>query len=206
MSVYFVYRSEYEGPSGKHVRRLDGNSVLGWFQGIWERAKQAEDASEWVRSEIGADVYGFASIFEAARDESLPPPKSDRELQACLTGHLYVEDEILYRPHALEVLTNDDEIDLAYYIFDDHFLAKHPGRATYLLHDDWRLPVTAGERLYAPEIEANTINPSSDGPGTTYLALLAFYDSISLDLKGPWRIDGVRLPGLADLLRGTTPG
>ena len=78
MSVYFVYRSHYEGSSGKHVRRLDGDSVLGWFQGVWERAKQADDASEWVKSEIGADIYGFDSIFEAARDASLPAPEDDR--------------------------------------------------------------------------------------------------------------------------------
>jgi hypothetical protein len=29
MAVYFVYRSHYEGPSGKHVRVFDGESVLG---------------------------------------------------------------------------------------------------------------------------------------------------------------------------------
>jgi hypothetical protein len=56
MSVYFVYRSHYEGPSGKHVRRLDADSVLGWFQAVWERAKGAEDTSEWVKTELGCNV------------------------------------------------------------------------------------------------------------------------------------------------------
>jgi len=142
MSVYFVYRSHYEGPSGKHVRRLDGDSVLGCFQAVWERAKQADDPSEWVKSEIGTSIYGFASIFEAAREESLPPPTSDRKLQSYLEDHLYVEGEIKYKPHALQVLTDDDEIELAYYVFDDYFLAEHPGRAAYLLHEDWLLPFT----------------------------------------------------------------
>ena len=206
MSVYFVYRSHYEGPSGKHVRRLSADSVLGWFQAVWERAKQANDASEWVSSELGCSVYGFESIFEAARDESLPPPTSDRKLKSYLEEHLHVEGEILYAPHALQVLTDDDEIELASYFFDDDLLNKHPGRAAYLLHEDWRLTVTSGERPYAPAIETKTVGASGDGPGTTYLAFLAFYDSMNLDLDGPWRIDGVRLPGLTDYLRGATPG
>src|SRR5262249_34346757 len=125
ISVYFVYRSHYEGPSGKHDRRLEGDSILRWFRAAWERAKQAEDASEWVGAELGCSVYGFETIFVAARERSLPPPKSDRELKTYLTEHLYVEGEILYKPHALQVLTDDDEIELAYYFFDDHFLERN---------------------------------------------------------------------------------
>lgn len=207
MSVYFVYRSHYAGPSGKHVRRLDGDSVLGWLQAVWNRAKQADDTSEWVKSEIGTSVYGFDSIFEAARDENLPLPKSDRKLKSYLEEHLYVEGEIKYKPHALQVLTDDDEIELAYYIFDDHYLAEHPARAAYLLHEDWLLPLTPGERPYVPGIETKLIDPTVSGTGTTYLAFLNFYDSMNLDLDegGPIRIDGVRLPQLAGYLRESEP-
>lgn len=209
MSVYFVYRSHYEGPSGKHVRHLEGDSVLGWFQGVWERAKQADDASEWVKSEIGTSVYDFASIFEAARENDLPPPASDRKLKSYLDDHLHVEGEALYRPHALQVLTDDDEIELACYVFDDHFLKEHPDRAAYLLHEHWQLPVTHGEAPYFPAIETKVVDPSGAGPGTTYVAFLTFYDSLNLtdlDVEGPWRIDGVRLPGLMDFLREAMPG
>jgi hypothetical protein len=58
MSVYFVYRSHYEGPSAKHVRVFDSDSVLGWFQAVWERARQAPDAHRWVKAELGTSVYG----------------------------------------------------------------------------------------------------------------------------------------------------
>ena len=144
MSVYFVYRSHYEGPSGKHVRVLDGDSVLGWFQSAWERAKAADDIGEWLKAELGCDVYGLASIFEAARDESLPPPKTDRKLKSYLEEHLYVEGEILFDPHAIQVFTDDDEIELAYFLFDDHYLRDNPGRAAYLLHEGRELPRRAG--------------------------------------------------------------
>ena len=209
MSVSFVYRSHYEGPSGKHVRRLDADSVLGWFQAVWERAKGADDASEWVKAEIGCAVYGFASIFEAARDESLPPPTSDRQLKSYLEEHLYVEGEMRYKPHALQVLTDDDEIQLAYYVFDDHYVRQHPGMADYLVHEDWRLPTTSGDIPCKPAVAARPVQPRGAGAGETYLAFLAFYDSGSLsdlhEFGGPCRIEGVRVPQLAEYLVATVP-
>ena len=210
MSVYFVYRSHCEGPSGKHVRRLDADSVLGWFQGVWERAKQAEDASEWVKTEIGADVYGFASIFQAAREHALPPPTSDRELKSYLEENLHTEGEMRFKPHAMQVLTDDDEIELAYYIFDDHYLKDHPGRTAYLLHEGWRLPTTSGDRPAKPGVATHTIQPPGSGLGVTYLAFLACYDSCGLsgldELGWPAHIKGVRVSQLADYLEATSPG
>ena len=209
MSAYFVYRSHYEGPSGKHVRRFDAASVLGWFQQVWEPAKQAEDAAEWVKSEIGTSVYGFASIFEAARQHDLSPPTSDRKLKSYLEEHLYVEGEIRYKPHALQVLTDDDEIELAYYVFDDHYLRQHPGQSDYLLHQDWRLPTASGNRPCTPGVATKQLQPRGAGAGETYLAFLAFYDSGGLsDLEefgGPCRIKAVRVPELAEYLEGTLP-
>src|SRR3954447_1199909 len=177
MSVYFVSRSHYEGPSGKHVKVLEADSVLSWFQSVWERAKAAEDIYLWVIDELGCDVYGLDSIFEAARDESLPPPGTDRTLGSYLEEHLYVEGGFLFEPHALQVLTNDDEIELAYYFFDDHFLKDNPGRAAYLLHEDWPLPTTSSVEPFRPLIDTKEIDPPGDGEGATYLAFLAFYNS-----------------------------
>ena len=209
MSVYFVYRSHYEGPSGKHVRVLDGDSVLGWFQSAWERAKVAGDIGEWLKAELACDPYGLASIFEAARDESLPPPKSDRKLKSYLEEHLYVEGEVLFKPHALQVLTNDDEIELAYFFLDDFYLVENPGRAAYLLHDDWKLPSTNGEVSFKPSIKTRKLLPPGNGEGVTYLAFLAFYDSGGLtDLDewgGPCRIEGVRVPHLCGYLENASP-
>jgi hypothetical protein len=208
MSAYFVYRSHYDGPSGKHVRVLDAETVLGWFQAAWERAKAAEDAAEWVEAEVGTVVYGFASIFEAAQDESLPPPTSDSALRSYLEEHLYAEGEIRYRPHALQVLTDDDEIELAYYVLDDEYLKAHPGRAAYLLHEGWKLPTTSGDVPFEPRIEAKEVKPSGAGTGATYLAFLAFYDSgglSDLDVEGPCRIGGVRVPQLAKYLEAARP-
>jgi hypothetical protein len=210
MSVYFVYRSHYAGPSGKHVRRFDADSVLGWFQQVWDQAKRAEDASEWVKSEIGTSVYGFASVFESARENDLPSPTSDGKLKSYLEEHLYAEGEIKCKPHAIQVLTDDDEIELAYYVFDDHYLSQHPGKSDYLLHGDWRLPTTSGDSPCKPGIAAKSVQPRGNGAGETYLAFLAFYDSGGLtdldEFGGPCRIKGVRVPELVEYLETTQPG
>lgn len=208
MSVYFVYRSHYEGPSGKHVQRLPGDSVLGWFQDVWDRAKQAPDVSQWAWAELGCDVYGFASLFEAAQEADLRPPTTDRELEAYLAEHLYIEGEMIYMPHALQVLTDDDEIELAYYFFDDDYLGAHPGRATYLLHEDWRLPAGSREVPFTPGLPTKAIVPPGSASGATSLAFLDFFDSHNLsdlDTEGPCRIEGVRVPDLGDYLRSVQP-
>jgi hypothetical protein len=120
-----------------------------------------------------------------------------------------VEGEIKYKPHALQVLTDDDEIELAYYFFDDHFLKQNPGKADYLLHEDWRLPTTSDEGSYAPSARTKKLGLSRSGPGKTYIAFLAFYDSSNLsdlDVDGPpRRIEGVRVPQLAAYLAESLP-
>jgi hypothetical protein len=188
---------------------LEADSVLGWFQAVWERAKQAPDAEEWVKDELGCDVYGLYSIFEAAQKLSLPAPASDRTLRTYLDEHLYTEGEFRFKPHALQVITDDDEIELAYYFFDDHYLNDHPGRAAYLLNEDWKLPDRSGDVPYEPGIRTKAVKPSGSGPGTTYVAFLAFYDSGGLsnldEFGAPCRIKGVRVPQLADYLGAMTP-
>lgn len=208
LSVYFVYRCHYEGPSCKHVRRFEDDSVLAWFQRVWEPAKDAPDAGEWLKAELGCDVYGFGSLFEAAQEEELKAPKSDRALKGYLDEHLYVEGEILFKPHAIQILTDDDELEMAYYIFDDHYVHEYPGRADYLLHDDWRLPTSSADAPFKSPVRTKRIGKASKGAGATYVVLITFYDSGNLtdiDTEGPREIDGVRIPELADYLRQASP-
>ncbi|HSI87100.1 MAG: hypothetical protein ACAI35_19785 [Candidatus Methylacidiphilales bacterium] len=144
MSIYFVYRSPYEGPSGKLVRTFaDDKTVLGWFQRRWQRLAQCKDIRLAVDAELDCHVYGFDSIFEAILEHELAPPQSIGELRKYLNKYLYVEGEIDLQENYLQVLTDDDEFGLVYYFFDDHYLQAHTDRATYLLHRDWKLPVEA---------------------------------------------------------------
>jgi uncharacterized protein (TIGR02996 family) len=207
MSVYFVYRSHYEGPSGKHVKRFGDPSVLDWFRNHWQGA--AGDASYGrVRALLGCHVYGFNSLFEEIAAHGLPTPATYARLREMLDEHLYVEGEIRCDPHVIQVLTDDDELQIAYYFFDDHFLARHPDRAAFLLHEDWELPAGQADGGFKPAVATRKLTPKGPAAGTTYLAFLAYYDSSNLSdtLEGAVRIEGVRVSDLARYLARFTPG
>jgi hypothetical protein len=203
MSVLFVYRSHYEGPTGKYVRQFEDKSILDWFRDRW-RGAQGDDAFEVARTALGTDVYGFDSLFRAIAELGLKPPRSDAELREQLEKHLYVEGEILHSPHCIQVLTDDDEIELAYYFCDDVFRAEHATKAAFLLHEGVGLPATAGESGYKPRVETKFLDRKG-GEGSVYMAFLAYYDSSNLDLAGGYRIDGIRLPELRDHLTSVKP-
>jgi hypothetical protein len=96
----------------------------------------------------------------------------------------------------------------SYYFFDDHYLHENPGRAAYILHEDWKLPTTSGSEPHTSGIPTKEVRPAMNGTGTTYLTFLEFSDSLNLtdlDVDGPCRIEGVRLPELSDYLKGALP-
>jgi uncharacterized protein (TIGR02996 family) len=144
-------------------------------------------------------------LFVNAAEHSLPPPTTDRQLELDLREHLYVEGSIHYSPHLLQVRTDDDELEMAYYFFDDHYLDKHRKRAAFLLHEGWQLPGGAREGRYRPAEKAAEFKPAGTGKGSTWLVHLAYYDSGNLDLDGGLRLKGVRVPDLARHLLCATP-
>ncbi|BCJ39903.1 hypothetical protein GCM10010168_27620 [Actinoplanes ianthinogenes] len=183
--MHFVYRSHYAGPLSKLVRRLPDATVLDWFRRHWGRA----EPRNWIANELGADVYGLSSIFEAAREHRLPPPESTDQLRTLLHEHLYVEgdaDYIRLDEHSLRVRTDDDEVELAYFFLDDRVVAAAPDRLAYLLHESWPLPEDA----------------EKDPPGepATYATFLTYYDGASLDGADQVTFPGIELAELANHL------
>src|SRR5262245_26286829 len=143
MSVYFVYRSHYRTPTLNHVRRFEEDSVLAWFQRHWRAVEDYGEAGGYADQLPGCPGHGSGSLFHAIAEHSLSPPASGAMLKRLLGRYLYVEGEVRCRPHVVQVLTDDDELEMAYYFFDDHYLAEHGDRAAFLLHEDWRLPDTS---------------------------------------------------------------
>jgi hypothetical protein len=217
MAVYFVCRSPYQGPAGKCVRRLGCPSVLAWFQSIWHCAGGPhedyhdgyEAAQRWLRDELDADVYGFSSLFAWDPGEELPYPESEEQLVDVL-GHIYAENAVLCRPHCVQVSTNDDDLLLEYYIFDDEFLREHAPRAAWLLHDDWRLPTSSGAGGFVPAVSLPTLPGREGGAGATLLVLTNLaHPPDRLDAgRQALCLPGVRLPELPGFLcrSGPSPG
>jgi hypothetical protein len=206
--VVFVYRSHYEGLLSKRIRRLPDRTVLDWFRRGWAAAVDpATDLDGWVATELGGRVYGLATIFNAARKRELPMPATADELAGALAAHLYVEGEVIVEDDRVLALTDDDEVELAYYFLPAQAASQAPERLAYLLYEDFPLPsgASAGADAFAAPIEVGTLAPAGTGEGTTYVVLLTFYDGHSIGWLPPVCIPGVRLPGLAEYLRRVVP-
>jgi hypothetical protein len=185
--ICFVYRSPYEGVLGKHVRWLPDATVLDWFRRAWDEA--AADPDAWLLAELGVEVYGLDSVFEAAAEHRLLKPDSTKRLRKLLNEHLYVERKVRADELGVRAVTDDDENPLAYFFLDRHLFDAHPDRLAYLAHEDWPLPSAAPE-------------PSDTAPLTT--VVMSRIGDVDWDTQmDVVRFPGVRLPELARHLRET---
>ena len=203
MAVYFVYRCHYGSPSEKHVRRFEYDTVLAWAKAVFKPIADRDAAFKYGEELLGGlDVYSFGGIFAKAAEENRSPPRKMADVNAWFSG-MYVQDTAHGRHH-LQILTDDDEIEMAVYVFDDHYRTAHPGKTDFLLLDGWELP--AGEANSAPCRLPRTdlIKPAGHGDGVTYAVSLYADDSCNLSDKNECdrgiRIEGVRLPDLARYL------
>ena len=205
--IWFVYRSHYEGPLSKRVRRLSAPSIVAWFKAQLEEARTSLSPKDVGEAEIGGRVNGFGSLFEAAKTQSLHTPKTTVALRKMLREHLHVEggeDNLKLDDHTLRVLTDDDKVKLAYFFFDDDAAQKHADRVAFLLHDDPRLPDGDADGPFTPPVEVPALSPKGSGEGATYACLLTFHDGESIPGKAAV-FPGVRLPELAAHLRKVVP-
>jgi uncharacterized protein (TIGR02996 family) len=196
MMVHFVYRNQ-QGPTGLQHRQFPDATVLDWFARHWEAIPDWETANQRAKELLACRVYTFERLFEGIAEHGLRPPRSAGRLREALSkARLYI-NEMRIGEHCVQVLTDDDETELAWYFVDDVYLAKHGKRAAYLLRDDWRLPAEAGEGGFRPAVKVTRLDKVR-GQGATYMVFHDFWDSGNLDdLEGGYRIDGIRLPELA---------
>jgi uncharacterized protein (TIGR02996 family) len=200
MTVWFAYRCHYDLPATKHVKRFEDATLLDWFGRHWRPIADGEQARRYARDLLGCDMHGAGYFLTQMAEAGLAPPTTTAELRDLVQGWS-VEGEVLFEPHVIQVLDDDDELEMAAYFFDDRFLARHRARAAWLMHEDWRLPTTAGAGGFRPGWSARRLAPRGRWQGTTYVVCLDYEDSSNLsELPGPERIDGVRIPQLARYL------
>ncbi len=200
MSVWFAYRCHYDLPSTRHVKRFDDATLLDWFRNHWRPIADEDEAYRYADELLGCRAHGMGYFLMTMAEEGLTPPTTTAELRN-LVEHWSVEGEVLFEPHVIQVLDDDDELQMASYFFDDQFLARHRARAAWLMHEDWRLPTGTGAGSFRPGWPARKQKPPGRWQGTTYLVPLDYEDGSNLDeLFGAERIDGVRLPQFARYL------
>lgn len=201
MSVHFIYRSHSGNPGAFYHRRFDADSVLGWFRSIWQGVPERHAWAHAMKL-VGRDVYGFCSLFEKIHEHDWPPPKTMKQLFDRLAESLYV-GEMQSGANHLQVLTDDDELEMAIYVFDDHYAARRPERCAFLIQDDWVLPDGGAFGEFKPPCRERAQKPRVAGEGRTYFAHFAADDSGSLsdlDLRGYGQygvVPNVRVPDFA---------
>jgi hypothetical protein len=202
MSVYFVYRSFDRGPTGKYLKQFDDDTVLAWFQRNWDHVAIADrdESDRRLEEAVGCEGWFLWNPFHAAAEDGVPIPQNFQELLTRLRGCVS-DDAVRGSAHCVQVFTEEDGEGGALYYFDDHFLKRSGGRAAYLLHEDWRFPTDAGEGLFNTRVETTLLEPPGTGAGATYAVLLERESKYPLDDLGTaYRIEGVRLPDLAQHL------
>jgi hypothetical protein len=143
MSVWFVHRCHHGLPATRFVKRFDEPTLLDWFRNHCKPIADADEAEAYVQRLLGIRPYGFSYFLTRLAEEKVPPPRNERELRAAF-GYWSVEGEWLFQPHAIQGLDDDDDEEMAFYLFDDVFAQKHPERVAWLMREDWRLPADSG--------------------------------------------------------------
>lgn len=139
MSVYLVYRTPYNISNNKYLKKFEFNSIVDWFQYIWSFIDQdQETALQQLEDYLGIDIYGsWAWLLDRNElDEErirLIPPLNWEELIACLENGYH--NQLIADPQErfIQVLTDDDELQMAYYIFDEQAVQDFPIQSSYLL-------------------------------------------------------------------------
>ncbi|WP_327085439.1 hypothetical protein OIE66_24150 [Nonomuraea sp. NBC_01738] len=196
--MYFIYRSWNQGPQSKLVRHVPGVTVLDWFRRAWDQA-----TGEWLEGELGTAPYGLHTIFETGE----PAPPNMAELRRLMRTHLYYEEEFRVDDHSVRVLTNDDDVKIAYYFADDDLVAAEPDRWAYAVHDGRRLPdASDGHALpFASPVPPHLADLGETAhDGATYVIVHEIEDTDrSAGSLRPTVFPGVRLPHLASALRAS---
>jgi uncharacterized protein (TIGR02996 family) len=201
MTVYLVYRCYYADPSERQVRKFEAKSLLDWFRSIWEPIHDDAAALEHAKQLLGGlDIAPFSTLFSTIAEEGLSPPRKMDQVLAGFGG-VYIEEED-HGPHHLQAFFEENENQLAVYLFDDQFRKKTRDRTDFLLHEGWELPEGDAEAGSIDLPECRRLDhPNGDGEGTLYSVDLFTDCKYNLeDLEGGQRVDGVRVPDLCRYL------
>ena len=110
--------------------------MLDWAKAVFRQLPENE-AFEYVEKLLGGlHVYSFASMFRVDDDH---PPRECPQTMEDVGGwfsDMYDQGQA-NGPHHIQLLTDDDELEMAVYVFDDHYRATNPGKADFLLLDGW---------------------------------------------------------------------
>ncbi len=203
--VVLCVRDPTLGLLSKRWAPVPGRDLLDFFAEAWSGAG-LRGPTDWVREQCGGDVPDLDTFLASSGARAPLPPQGRRDLENLLRMHLPVpggHDAIRLDEHHLRVLTDDTELELAWYLYERSWGRRNRDRTAWI-EQGWPLPGGTGSS-FVPDLPARRLLPGGDGEGVVWACLGTFYDSGNLQLEGPFRFDGLRLPELAEHLLRVTP-
>lgn len=196
MKIYFAFRSGYEKTS-RYVKVFEANSVLDWFQTNWNSFQEEYSCENEI---LGVHVYGFPIEDEELEEgQKVKPPKSISQLKSLIEEYIY-SNEIKANTNCIQVLTDDDEIELAWYVFDEIYAEKYPDKVDIWFNE--YLPQNFGSNGKILKKKCNLVLPKGNKKGCIYYGSSSYYDGGNIEsLEGLYKIDNIRLPDILDYLR-----
>ncbi len=196
MKIYFAFRSGYEKTT-RYVKEFEADSVLDWFQKNWDTFQGEYGCEENL---LGVHVYGFPIDDEDLEEgQKVQKPKTLSQLKAQIEEYIY-QNETKINANCLQVYTDDDEIELAWYVFDEKFIENNPDKIAIWLNG--YLPTTFGNNGLKLASKCIEITPNGTENGCVYYGSNPFYDSGNFEtLEGLYKIENIRLPTLLNYLR-----
>lgn len=195
MKIYFAYRSGYI-PNNRHFRVFEADSIFDWFLKNWASLSDETDGA--VTNLLGIRPYGFP-ISDYETEKPVPSPTDLEDLKAKIESFIY-SNEVIVSESCVQVFTDDDEIELAWYLFDEKFAAENPDKVSIWFYDV--LPTNFASEISPAMLEGKTVDPKAIGRSNTYYMSSSIYDSSHIeDLQGVYRFEGLRLPELTEYLR-----
>lgn len=197
MSIYLAYRTGYKS-NNRYLKKFNYNSILDFFRDNWEKLIGEENES-YIEL-FGERIYGFP-IFQLSEDYPIPnKPSTNEELFEIIRVFVY-NNEVIGNEDCIQVFTDDDEIELAWYIFIENYKTNNPYKVKIWFEKN--IPINYGEIGKSLEYETNIIQPEiQEGKGKIYFISCPIEDSESLSsLDGIYEINGIRLPELLEYLR-----
>lgn len=195
MKIYFAYRSGYIS-NNRHFKAFEADSVFDWFVQNW--AILSDENLSVIKDFLGVRAYGFP-ISDYKTEEPVPLPLDLNDLKTKIESFIY-SNKVIVSENCVEVFTDDDEIELAWYVFDEKFASENSGKVSIWFNET--LPTSFENDPYSGKLEGKTVFPKGNGECNTYYMASTIYDSSHIeDLEGVYRIKGVNLPELTEYLR-----
>ena len=218
VGTYFVLRRETLRPNGILTKNLESENLHSWFTEQWKSKHLKQMRKYWRKGfegfssdsppnndhslfyEATQEIFGtpveeFWNVWQAILMGGENPPDQGAEFLQFLKSIRTVESS----RHALQCIGNDEDVDVAWYLFDHEFKQKQESTVAFLLHDrDWDSVGDCNEieqGLFLGHGENIESLGKHGSPGTLYCCFFSSACRNTIyEMTGSYRVTGTRLP------------